>query len=163
MQRALVFVALLSASCAPRAPAETAVPRQTDDASSVGADASTTMEAVDGCPADFVAAQKSTCILQAQPSACTYPQGACSCAAPPQCGGAQMMHPPGSMGVWGCSPTKPDTAVRADGCPWLAPTKGSGCQGARSCTYGACFYALTIATCTGGAWSLAFHHSPPPP
>ncbi len=160
MHRVFLF-AFVFAGCAPRTPAETAVPAPGDGAQGapVGVE-----QAGTGCPTSFVRAQMATCILQEpRADACAYPNGRCICVEPSQCGGAHMNFPPGSLGVWSCTPTNPDTAARADGCPWLTPAKGSECQGDRSCTYGACSYAQTVATCQGGKWNVVFRQLPVPP
>lgn len=175
MTRRLVIAVVLLSACGPKNPPENPSPPSEDAAvveTSIVEDASVPevvtiappdSAAEPSCPKSFAAAQSSVCILTkpANP-ACEYSEGSCYCTEPPQCGGAYMMHPPGSPGTFACSP-KSANVPRIDGCPWSPPKNGSACSGDKRCTYGPCSWSQTIATCQGGAWNVVVHQSPPPP
>jgi hypothetical protein len=117
-----------------------------------------------GCAATFVAARTMPgCRIDTTPS-CRYAEGECTCVPPPQCGGAMMPPPhPGDPGSWRCGSSDPAVLDEA-GCPYVMPKDGAQCPSrGKSCSYGACSWAQTIASCQGGVWHVEQHFMPPPP
>lgn len=112
------------------------------------------------CPAAFSAVPvASYCGLQGTTSSkrCTYPQGVCSCAHTPYCGGAYPTMLQQSGMKWECH--SPRTA---DDCP-EGSASGKTCRKAgQKCGYGGCGTS-TQCTCTDGKYKCTTQHWAPPP
>ena len=142
----LVLVLLLAAACGGAHP--TASSATTTTTTTPSSDAATAPLAP-GCPASFAAA---TGACSARMTTCSYPEGACSCSAPPWCGGAAPPPDYGEHTSWQCTPK-----VRPGGCPGTQPTEGSPCDHAgQACDY-TCSCSET-ATCQHGRWHV--EHGP---
>jgi hypothetical protein len=64
--------------------------------------------------------------------------------------------------VYACTTTDP-ARLRADGC-FALPPSGACAREGQVCRYGGdCGGAWAVATCAGGAWTIAFGEDPPPP
>lgn len=128
-----------------------------------GGGASERDEPVAECPASFAEASRvARCSFGM--SACTYPEGLCACPPPPQCGGAEAPPPPkGAPLALVCVPNDP-RATDARGCPIQVPSQGAPCtQSSIQCSYGACSWSQTIATCSATGWAVEHRMQPPPP
>lgn len=99
------------------------------------------------CPTSFAAAQAGgPCTFTYDD--CVYPEGSCTCAPPPWCGGAAPPPDHDKHRSWQCTPD-----VRPDGCPGFAPNSGQPCTTAnKKCEY-TCG-CIRVATCTNGAWKM---------
>jgi hypothetical protein len=91
------------------------------------------------------------------PKRCTYPQGVCTRANKPYCGGAYPTMLQQSGMTWACQPPR-----MADDCPEAA-AGGKSCRKAgQTCGYGGCGTS-TQCTCTNGKYKCTTEHWPTPP
>ncbi|MCB9572595.1 MAG: hypothetical protein H6709_10960 [Kofleriaceae bacterium] len=109
----------------------------------------------EGCPATWAeAVAGATC----ERGSCRYPEGDCGCGVPQVCSGAEMdpslieAVPP----TWQCRARPP--AIRADGCPGVAPSGACDHDG-QACGYGDC--CTVQVTCQGGQWVSSPPMCPP--
>jgi len=113
-----------------------------------------------GCPASFAEAEGAACVMHTR---CTWPEGQCDCAHPPQCGGAYRAYSMTESGGLTCLSNDP-AAARADGCPYTLPAHATPCSlDARVCNYGPCSWNIQRAQCVGGLWNVTVQMGPPPP
>jgi hypothetical protein len=107
----------------------------------------------EGCPATF-GGGGGACTSGLQ---CGYPEGSCYCGVPSWCGG---MAPPEDYyqqpPSWQCTANPP--AVRADGCPGVAP-QGACAQNGQQCSYGDC--CVQSYQCINGQWQAGQAMCPP--
>jgi hypothetical protein len=91
------------------------------------------------------------------PTGCTYPQGVCTCANTPYCGGAMPTYLQQAGMKWTCRPPR-----KPDDCPDVA-SNGKACTtDGKQCAYGSCG-ATTRCKCTNGKFKCATQHWAPPP
>lgn len=144
----LGLVLVLAAACGGAHPATSTTSATTTTTATPPPDAAAPRLAP-GCPARFAAASGP---CSERMTTCSYPEGTCSCSAPPWCGGAAPPPNYGEQPSWQCTPK-----VGPGGCPGAEPGEGTPCDHAgQTCDY-TCSCSES-ATCQHGRWHV--EHGP---